>query len=143
MDPCGDRLHLGKPLFARADVDVRATLDGAARALTILGDGCRDRGAHVQSVWFEGARVAAHEVAWADVANGGVLRFVCGAPAVDYATAPAPPAPRLRAAAAGRGPPPAARGAAAAAVAAVLLLARRSCRQGASAIAAPPPAKEM
>ncbi|KAH8074042.1 glycosyl hydrolase [Aureococcus anophagefferens] len=79
VDPCGDRLHLGKPLFMRADVDVRATLDGAARALTILGDGCRDRGAHVQSVWFEGSRVAGHEVAWADVANGGVLRFVCGA----------------------------------------------------------------
>ncbi|EGB04582.1 hypothetical protein AURANDRAFT_72486 [Aureococcus anophagefferens] len=76
VDPCGDRLHLGKPLFMRADVDVRATLDGAARVLTILGDGCRDRGAHVQSVWFEGSRVAAHEVAWADVANGGVLRFV-------------------------------------------------------------------
>ncbi|KAH8098437.1 glycosyl hydrolase [Aureococcus anophagefferens] len=38
VDPCGDRLHLGKPLFMRADVDVRATLDGAA--LAILGDGC-------------------------------------------------------------------------------------------------------
>ncbi|KAK7250143.1 glycosyl hydrolase family 92 protein [Aureococcus anophagefferens] len=98
VDPCGDRLHLGKPLFVRADVDVRA-LDGA-RALTILGDGCRDRGAHVQSVWFEGARVAAHEVAWADVANGGVLRFVCGAPVR--------PRWRPRRAAALQRPPPAA-----------------------------------
>ena len=80
VDPCGDSLHLGMPLFSRADVDV-----GGGRTLTVLADDACLSGGYVRAVRLNNDRLDSHEVAWDAVLRGGYLHFSCGPDRVDFA----------------------------------------------------------